>query len=105
MPSGTFPDREEWEVNDMLFRLEEFIVYARKYLLTTTYPDGPTDMMKNKKPEEYKKMQKKNLFTVSLARDLMAGAEIFKKIPYPAERQEEVLEARAKIQINKSLGK
>ena len=58
MPSSAFPNREEWEVNDMLFRLEEIIVYAKDYLLTTTYPNGPTENMKNKTPEEYKKMQK-----------------------------------------------
>ena len=43
MPGSAFPDREEWEVNDMLFRLEEIVVYAKNYLLTTTYPNGPTE--------------------------------------------------------------
>ena len=91
MPGSTFAGREEWEVNDMLFRLEEIIVYSRDYLLTTTYPDGPSEQMKNKNPEEYKKMQKDNQFTVSLTRDLMACVDIFKKIPYPKNKEAEAL--------------
>ena len=93
MPGSTFAGREEWEVNDMLFRLEEIIVYSRDYLLTTTYPDGPSEQMKNKNPEEYKKMQKDNQFTVSLTRDLMACVDIFKKIPYPKNKEAEALKA------------
>ena len=86
MPSGTFPNREEWEVNDMKYRLEELIIYSINYLLTTTYPNGPTEQMKNKEPEEYKKMQRKNQFTISLSRDLMACVDIFKTIPCPERK-------------------
>ena len=60
MPVSAFPDREEWEVNDMAFRLEQIIVYARNYLLTTTYPNGPTKEMLNKEMEEYKAYQSRN---------------------------------------------
>ena len=54
MPASTFPDREEWQVNDMAFRLEEIIIYAKNYLLTTTYPNGPAKGMLDKGMEEYK---------------------------------------------------
>ena len=42
--------------------------------------------MKNKTPEEYKEMMKKNQFTVSLSRDLMACVDIFKTIPCPESK-------------------
>ena len=83
MPSSTFPGREEWMVNDMKYRLEEILIYSKDYLLTSTYPNGPTERMKNKTTEEYKQMQRDNMFPVSLCRDLMACMEIFKAIPVP----------------------
>ena len=83
MPASSFPNREEWEVNDMLFRLEEIIIYAKNYLMETTYPNGPSQLMLNKEPEEYKQVQRENQITVSLCRDLMECVDIFKKIPVP----------------------
>ena len=83
MPVSAFPDREDWEVNDMAFRLEQIIVYARNYLLTTTYPEGPTKEMLNKEMEEYKAYQSRSLVSISLARDLMDLVPIFKQIQYP----------------------
>ena len=60
MPASSFPNRQEWEVNDMLYRLEEIIIYSKNYLLETTYPNGPSQLMLNKEPEEYKQVQREN---------------------------------------------
>ena len=83
MPTSTFKGRKEWEINDMCFRLEEIILYSRKYLLESTYPDEPQSEMKDRKKEEYKLMQREYQLSVSLCRDLMACVPIFKQIPVP----------------------
>ena len=57
--------------------------------------------MRNKKTEEYKKMQKESQITVSLYRDLMECVEIFKGIPVPKNCNGKLKLSQSQNQDNK----